>query len=121
MIAANIGGYGAGQGGRGRPFAQGGSGLVGARGLLPGFDDALHLHKYGAIALAFTAAALVLVTATSGRLGYRHGDATPGTDADRRDVARALDQNQTAHESDGAGGPRWAPSSRNTIQRRRSL
>ena len=49
----------------------GASGLTGARGLLPGFDDALHVHKYGAIALAFTAAALVLVAATRGRLGYR--------------------------------------------------
>ncbi len=49
------------------------------------------------MALASTAAALVLMTATSGWLGYRHGDATPGTDADRLYEARALDQNQIAH------------------------
>ena len=49
----------------------GGSGLVGARGLLPGFDDALHVHQYGAVALAFTVAALALIAATRGRLGYR--------------------------------------------------
>jgi membrane protease YdiL (CAAX protease family) len=55
----------------------GASGLTGARGLLPGFDDALHLHKYGAVALAFTAAALVLVVATRGRLAYRPAPAAP--------------------------------------------
>jgi membrane protease YdiL (CAAX protease family) len=49
----------------------GGSGLVGARGLLPGFDDTLHVHLYGAVALAFTVAAVALVAATRGRLGYR--------------------------------------------------
>ena len=54
-----------------------GSGLLGARGLLPGFDDALHLHRYGAMALAFTAAALVLVALTRGRLGYRPAPAAP--------------------------------------------
>ncbi len=55
----------------------GASGLTGARGLLPGFDDALHLHRYGAIALAFTAAALVLIAATRGRLGYRPAPVAP--------------------------------------------
>jgi membrane protease YdiL (CAAX protease family) len=46
-----------------------GSGLV--AGLLPGFDDALHLPLYGALAVAFSVAAVVLVAATRGRLGYR--------------------------------------------------
>jgi CAAX protease family protein len=41
------------------------------RGLLPGLDDALHLPLYGALAVAFSAAAVVLVAATRGRLGYR--------------------------------------------------
>jgi uncharacterized protein len=52
----------------------GGSGIIGARGLLPSFDDALHLHRYGAIALAFGVVALVLVVTTRGRLAYG-GDA----------------------------------------------
>ena len=47
----------------------GSSGLV--TGLLPGLDDALHVPLYGALALAFTVAAVVLVAATRGRLGYR--------------------------------------------------
>ena len=54
----------------------GSSGFLGPRGLLPGFDDALHLHKYGALALGFTAVALVLIAATRGRLGYG-GDSAP--------------------------------------------
>jgi membrane protease YdiL (CAAX protease family) len=45
------------------------SGLV-AR-LLPGLDNALHVPLYGAIALAFGTAALVLVVTTRGNLGYR--------------------------------------------------
>ena len=40
-------------------------------GLVPGFDTALHLPLYGALALAFSVAAVVLVFATRGRLGYR--------------------------------------------------
>ncbi len=47
----------------------GSSGLV--TGLLPGFNDALNVALYGADALAFTVAAVVLVVATRGRLGYR--------------------------------------------------
>jgi membrane protease YdiL (CAAX protease family) len=47
----------------------GGSALV--TGLLPGFDDALHAPLYGALALAFSVAAVALVAATRGRLGYR--------------------------------------------------
>jgi membrane protease YdiL (CAAX protease family) len=47
----------------------GSSGLV--TGLLPGFNDALNVPLYGADALAFTIAAVVLVVATRGRLGYR--------------------------------------------------
>lgn len=47
----------------------GSSGLV--TGLLPGFNDALNLPLYGADALAFTIAAVVLVVASRGRLGYR--------------------------------------------------
>jgi uncharacterized protein len=58
-----------------------GSGLLGTRGLLPSFDDALHLHRYGAIALGFTAAALVLVVATRGRLGYRPDPVATAGDA----------------------------------------
>ncbi len=47
----------------------GGTTLV--RGLLPGLDHALHLPLYGALAIAFTAAAVVLVVATRGTPGYR--------------------------------------------------
>jgi len=47
----------------------GGTELV--TGLLPGLDDELHLPLYGAVALAFTVAAVVLVVITKGRLGYR--------------------------------------------------
>jgi membrane protease YdiL (CAAX protease family) len=47
----------------------GGTELV--TGLLPGLDDELHLPLYGSVALAFTVAAVVLVVATRGRLGYR--------------------------------------------------
>ena len=42
-----------------------------ATGLLPGFNDALNVPLYSAGALAFTIAAVVLVVATKGRLGYR--------------------------------------------------
>ena len=38
-------------------------------GLVPGLED--ELAQYGAIALAFGVAAVVLVVATRGRLGYR--------------------------------------------------
>jgi membrane protease YdiL (CAAX protease family) len=44
-----------------------GSGLT--MGLVPGLEDELAL--YGAVALAFSVAAVVLVAATRGRLGYR--------------------------------------------------
>ena len=44
-----------------------GSGLT--MGLVPGLED--ELAMYGAIAIAFTVAAVVLVVATRGRLGYR--------------------------------------------------
>jgi membrane protease YdiL (CAAX protease family) len=47
----------------------GGTTLV--TGLLPGFDDELHMPLYGAVALAFAVAGVVLVVATRGRLGYR--------------------------------------------------
>jgi len=47
----------------------GGTELV--TGLLPGLDDELHVALYGAVALAFSVAAVVLVAATRGRLGYR--------------------------------------------------
>jgi uncharacterized protein len=47
----------------------GGTELV--TGLLPGLDDELHVPLYGAVALAFSVAAVVLVVATKGRLGYR--------------------------------------------------
>src|SRR5918999_6422844 len=47
----------------------GGTELV--TGLLPGLDDALHVALYGGVALAFAVAAVVLVAATRGRLGYR--------------------------------------------------
>jgi uncharacterized protein len=47
----------------------GGTTLV--RGLLPSLDDALHLPLYGALALGFSVAAVVLVAATRGRLGCR--------------------------------------------------
>jgi membrane protease YdiL (CAAX protease family) len=47
----------------------GGTTLV--RGLLPSLDDALHLPLYGALAIAFSVAAIVLVVATRGTLGYR--------------------------------------------------
>ncbi len=53
----------------------GSSGLV--TGLLPGFNDALNVPLYGADALAFTIAAVVLVVATRGRLGYRAEKAPP--------------------------------------------
>jgi uncharacterized protein len=46
----------------------GGTALV--TGLLPDLDDALHVPLYGAVALAFTVAAVVLIAATRGRLGY---------------------------------------------------
>jgi uncharacterized protein len=44
-------------------------------GLLPGLDDELHVPLYGAVALAFSVAAVVLVAATRGRLGYRAEEA----------------------------------------------
>jgi membrane protease YdiL (CAAX protease family) len=47
----------------------GGTALV--TGLLPGYDDALHLPLYGALALGFGVAAVVLVAVTRGTLGYR--------------------------------------------------
>jgi membrane protease YdiL (CAAX protease family) len=47
----------------------GGTTLV--TGLLPGFVDELHMPLYGAVALAFAVAAVVLVVATRGRLGYQ--------------------------------------------------
>ncbi len=47
----------------------GGTSLV--AGLLPGFDDALRIQLYGALALAFGVAAVVLLVATRGGLGYR--------------------------------------------------
>ena len=47
----------------------GGTTLV--TGLLPGFDDALHVPLYGTLALAFSVTAVVLVVTTRGRLGYR--------------------------------------------------
>ena len=53
----------------------GGTELV--TGLLPGLDDELHLPLYGAVALAFAVAAVVLVVATRGRLGYRAPLAAP--------------------------------------------
>ena len=53
----------------------GGTELV--TGLLPGFDDELHMTLYGAVALAFAVAAVVLVVATRGRLGYRAPLAAP--------------------------------------------
>lgn len=46
-------------------------------GLLPGLDDALRVPLYGALALAFTIVALVLVVATRGRLGYQAGGELP--------------------------------------------
>jgi membrane protease YdiL (CAAX protease family) len=53
----------------------GSSGLV--TGLLPGFNDALNVPLYGADAIAFSIAAVVLVVATRGRLGYRAEKAPP--------------------------------------------
>ena len=47
----------------------GGTTLV--TGLLPGLDDALHLPLYGALAIGFSVAAVVLVVTTRGRLGYQ--------------------------------------------------
>jgi membrane protease YdiL (CAAX protease family) len=47
----------------------GGTSLV--AGLLPGFDDALRLPLYGALALGFSVVAVVLVVTTKGTLGYR--------------------------------------------------
>jgi membrane protease YdiL (CAAX protease family) len=47
----------------------GSTGLV--TGLLPGFNDALNVPLYSASALAFSVAAVVLVVATRGRLGYQ--------------------------------------------------
>jgi hypothetical protein len=47
----------------------GGTALI--TGLLPGLDDTLHLPLYGALAVAFSVAAVALVAATGGRLGYR--------------------------------------------------
>ena len=52
-----------------------GSGLV--TGLIPGLEGAFRVPAYGAIALAFVTVALVLVTATMGRLGYRAHRASP--------------------------------------------
>ena len=52
-----------------------GSGLV--AGLVPGLEDAFNVHLYGAIALAFTVVAVVLVVATRGRLGYRAEGSSP--------------------------------------------
>jgi len=52
----------------------GGTTLV--TGLLPSLDDALHLPLYGALAVGFSAAAIVLVVATRGTLGYRAQRAT---------------------------------------------
>jgi uncharacterized protein len=46
-----------------------GSGLV--LGLVPELEDAFDVQLYGAIAIAFTLTAVVLVAATRGRLGYR--------------------------------------------------
>lgn len=46
-----------------------GSGLT--MGLVPGLEDAFNVQVYGAVALAFTVAAVALVAATRGRLGYR--------------------------------------------------
>ena len=45
-------------------------GTVLVTGLLPGLDDVLHVPLYGAVALALSVAAVVLVVATKGRLGY---------------------------------------------------
>jgi membrane protease YdiL (CAAX protease family) len=56
-----------------------GKGVLGPQGLLPGFADALLVHKDALLALAFTAAALVLLAATRGRLGYRPEGATPAS------------------------------------------
>jgi membrane protease YdiL (CAAX protease family) len=53
----------------------GSSGLV--TGLLPGFNDALNVPLYGADAIAFSIAAVVLVVATRGSLGYRAEKAPP--------------------------------------------
>lgn len=50
-----------------------GSGLT--MGLVPGLED--ELAMYGAIAIAFTVAAVVLVVATRGRLGYRAQGESP--------------------------------------------
>ena len=47
----------------------GGTTLV--TGLLPGLDDALHLPLYGALAIGFSVAAVVLVVTNRGRLGYQ--------------------------------------------------
>ena len=46
-----------------------GSGLT--MGLVPGLEDEFHVTAYGAVALAFSVAAVVVVIATKGRLGYR--------------------------------------------------
>ncbi len=46
-----------------------GSGLT--MGLVPGLEDEFHVTAYGAVALAFGVAAVVVVAATRGRLGYR--------------------------------------------------
>ncbi|HEV2741812.1 MAG TPA: hypothetical protein VGV91_01515, partial [Rubrobacter sp.] len=40
-------------------------------GLVPGLEDAFYVQVYAAVAIAFVAAAIVLVAATKGRLGYR--------------------------------------------------
>ena len=42
-------------------------------GLLPGLDNALHLPLYGAVALAFSVAAVVLVVATPPEVGSDTG------------------------------------------------
>jgi membrane protease YdiL (CAAX protease family) len=52
-----------------------GSGLV--TGLTPGLEGAFRVQAYGAVAIAFVAVVLVLVTATRGRLGYRAHTASP--------------------------------------------
>ena len=56
-----------------------GSGLT--VGLVPGLNDEFQVQLYGAVALAFTVAALALVAATRGKLGYRsRGWRTRGVD-----------------------------------------
>ena len=60
-----------------------GSGLT--MGLVPGLEDAFYVQAYGAVALTFTVAAVVLVAATRGRLGYRtQGEPVVGEEAQPR-------------------------------------